>query len=181
MSIATVVNWCNKGWLQSQRTAGGHRRIALDELVRFSRERGYALPSELQDVLLPHPVPARSQVLLIHGQHEFAKVVREFLALDGQVDVAIAEGPLQIGFALGSRSPQVVVLDLELREPTPAELVALPWPEGLRPVLLGARTFRGAADDALVARGLVADVLEQTTDAGAFARQIASHLPARTS
>jgi methanogenic corrinoid protein MtbC1 len=43
VSEASVKRWCDKGLLVPMRTAGGHRRIAPAEVVRFARESGNPL------------------------------------------------------------------------------------------------------------------------------------------
>jgi methanogenic corrinoid protein MtbC1 len=43
VSEASVKRWCDKGLLLPVRTAGGHRRIAPAEVVRFARESGNPL------------------------------------------------------------------------------------------------------------------------------------------
>jgi excisionase family DNA binding protein len=43
VSEASVKRWCDKGWVATVRTAGGHRRIATSEVMRFAREGGNAL------------------------------------------------------------------------------------------------------------------------------------------
>lgn len=40
VSEATVKRWADAGHLRFTRTVGGHRRFALEEVVRFQRERG---------------------------------------------------------------------------------------------------------------------------------------------
>lgn len=39
---STVKRWCNDGELPQEKTAGGHRRIHLEDVVAFARERGIA-------------------------------------------------------------------------------------------------------------------------------------------
>lgn len=47
---STVKRWCNDGELASEKTAGGHRRIHLEDAVAFAQERG------IPNVLAPfHP------------------------------------------------------------------------------------------------------------------------------
>ncbi len=43
VSEASVKRWCDRGLLATVRTAGGHRRIATSEVLRFAREGGNAL------------------------------------------------------------------------------------------------------------------------------------------
>src|SRR5919107_6359167 len=40
VSEATVKRWADTGQLKSARTAGGHRRFPLSEVLRFQAERG---------------------------------------------------------------------------------------------------------------------------------------------
>ena len=39
----TIINWIEKKLLHAQKTAGGHRRIFISELVRFIREKNIDL------------------------------------------------------------------------------------------------------------------------------------------
>lgn len=41
VSASSLKRWCDRGDLETTKTAGGHRRIPLAAVVRFLRERGY--------------------------------------------------------------------------------------------------------------------------------------------
>lgn len=41
VSVSSLKRWCDRGDLETTRTAGGHRRIPVAAVVRFLRERGY--------------------------------------------------------------------------------------------------------------------------------------------
>jgi len=43
VSEASLKRWCDKGWLDVQRTAGVHRRIRVGSVLRFLREREMSL------------------------------------------------------------------------------------------------------------------------------------------
>jgi excisionase family DNA binding protein len=43
VSESSLKRWCDKGILRIVRTAGGHRRLPLEEVMRFLRESGHAL------------------------------------------------------------------------------------------------------------------------------------------
>ncbi|RMF80107.1 MAG: MerR family DNA-binding transcriptional regulator [Planctomycetota bacterium] len=43
VSIASLKRWCDKGLISSERTAGGHRRIPIQGVMRFLRETGRPL------------------------------------------------------------------------------------------------------------------------------------------
>lgn len=52
VSPVTVRQWAQKGMLDAQTTAGGHRRFAIDAVARFARERGINLPGITERLLI---------------------------------------------------------------------------------------------------------------------------------
>src|SRR5579885_1934753 len=45
----TVINWVNKGKLKAHMTPGGHRRIALSDLIDFMRRFEMPIPADLEN------------------------------------------------------------------------------------------------------------------------------------
>ncbi|RME22812.1 MAG: helix-turn-helix domain-containing protein [Deltaproteobacteria bacterium] len=174
VSITTVVNWTRQGRLKSQRTPGGHRRIALQELLRFAREHDYPLPPEF--VASAAPAARPPGVLLVHRQRDFAQLVAEFLTLDGTIEVLAATDPVKVGFLLGRRRVRVVVVHLDDGEIDPHAIARLPWGEDERPVILASTTLRTHDTDRLVEEGVVAEVIEQTADVDAYVSRIRRRL-----
>jgi len=43
VSESSLKRWCDKGDLQTVRTAGGHRRLAIDQVVQFLRQTGHTM------------------------------------------------------------------------------------------------------------------------------------------
>lgn len=43
VSESTLKRWCDRGLIEAHRTAGGHRRIRLDEVIQFLRQGDYQL------------------------------------------------------------------------------------------------------------------------------------------
>jgi len=43
VSESSLKRWCDRGLLQTTRTAGGHRKVLTAEVIRFARERGLSL------------------------------------------------------------------------------------------------------------------------------------------
>lgn len=70
VSESTLKRWCDKGVLATIRTAGGHRRVAFDEVVRFLRDSG-------QDVVEPEVLGLPAAVG--HGATVLNRARREFL------------------------------------------------------------------------------------------------------
>lgn len=43
VSESSLKRWCDRGWIEMEKTAGGHRRLTLDAITTFIREHGYSL------------------------------------------------------------------------------------------------------------------------------------------
>ena len=103
-SESSLKRWVDEGQLAVERTAGGHRRIPVSEVVRFAREQGLSLrdPTALG---LPAPGPARMHDLdtsvrqaLLDGDGPALRerLVSAFLA--GTTIAQLADGPLRLAF-----------------------------------------------------------------------------------
>lgn len=66
VSESSLKRWCDQGLLQTVRTAGGHRKIEVSEVVRFIRDRNLALRAP--EVLDLPPVSERAELGLVRGQ-----------------------------------------------------------------------------------------------------------------
>lgn len=62
VSESSLKRWCDKGLLTPYRTAGGHRRIDISQVVQLAREAGHRL-SEPELLGLPKGVGARGSAL----------------------------------------------------------------------------------------------------------------------
>lgn len=73
VSESSLKRWCDKGLLELQRTAGGHRRLALNSVVQFLRETGQPLT---HPELLGLPVAsARIEATLERTREPFAQAL----------------------------------------------------------------------------------------------------------
>lgn len=105
VSESSIKRWANDGAVKVTRTAGGHRRIALEEAVRFIRSSDLTLvkPSvmglvDLESVEAGFGVEAAGEQLyqyLLEGSGRRATGVLTALYLQGHSMAEIFDGPLQ--------------------------------------------------------------------------------------
>ena len=107
VSLPTVVNWVNSGLLAAHRTPGGHRRIAHSDIIAFARENDYPIAREL----LRHS-DRTPRVLVVDDEKDFSDMVREFLTLQGELEVEVADSGFQAGFTVARFEPDLILMDL---------------------------------------------------------------------
>jgi excisionase family DNA binding protein len=65
VSESTLKRWCDRGLISMVRTAGGHRKVTVAEVVRYAREHGHALASP--EILGLPPASEHADVGLARG------------------------------------------------------------------------------------------------------------------
>ncbi len=104
---SSVANWVDRKLLDAHRTPGGHRRVAIGDLLRFLKERGMPVPPELQ---VP---PAR--ILVVDDEPSLCRMIARSLRLaDPEFEVVEATDGFQAGQLVASMKPDVVILDLRM-------------------------------------------------------------------
>ncbi len=101
VSPITVRQWAQKGLLEAQTTAGGHRRFARSEVERFAREKGIELPNQYQKVLV---VDDDRQL------NNYLVALLETSVDDVQVHSAL-DG-FEAGRMVQEHKPEIVILDI---------------------------------------------------------------------
>ncbi len=103
----SVANWIDQGLLKAHRTPGGHRRVATDDLVRFCREHGMPVPTELD------APPTR--VLIVDDEESITKIIAKALRADHpEIEIIEAHDGFRAGQVVSTLKPDVVVLDLRM-------------------------------------------------------------------
>ncbi len=106
VSESSVKRWADEGRIQAVRTAGGHRRIAMPDAIRFIREAGLPVVapemlgfSEWAETSSPDADPDTAADRLFHllqeGRHERASALILSLYVAGDSVAAIADGPIR--------------------------------------------------------------------------------------
>jgi len=103
----SVANWIDQRLLKAHRTPGGHRRVVVDDLVKFLREHKMPVPSELG------MTPVR--ILVVDDKESLAKMIGKAIRSQyPDYEVVEANDGFQAGTLIATLRPDVVILDLRM-------------------------------------------------------------------
>ncbi|MBN1257610.1 MAG: response regulator [Planctomycetes bacterium] len=118
VSVPTVLNWINSGFLPSYKTAGGHNRISPLGLLRFLTENSMFIPSELYGLSGVEPEELTSEgnqkksVAIVADDEEVVRdLLHEVLTGINYVVVDVQDG-LEACLQMGLLRPELLILDL---------------------------------------------------------------------
>ncbi|HEX7038118.1 MAG TPA: response regulator [Pseudomonadales bacterium] len=101
VSPITVRQWAQKGLLEAQTTAGGHRRFSREVIEAFARQRGIQLPGVQQ------------RLLIVDDNRELnAYLAALFSAHVPDLEISSAYDGFDAGRQVQARKPTVVLLDI---------------------------------------------------------------------
>ncbi len=107
VAVGSVSNWIDQGKLKAGRTPGGHRRVAVPNLVAFLRRQKLPMPPELggftPTVLIVDDEPA--------VVHWLAQEIRD---RHPEYEILEANDGFAAGELVGARRPDVVILDIRM-------------------------------------------------------------------
>jgi excisionase family DNA binding protein len=99
VSESSLKRWCDKGLMETVRTAGGHRKIPIAEVLRYARESEHALVSP--EVLGLPPVSNHAKAGLAEGGTRLADALLagdELVARQIVFDLYLAKHPRSVIF-----------------------------------------------------------------------------------
>jgi len=103
----SVANWIDQDLLKAHRTPGGHRRVAVEDLVQFLRKHKMPIPPELDTI------PTR--VLIVDDEPAITQLIaRALRAAHPDYDIHEAHDGFRAGTLVATLKPDVVVLDLRM-------------------------------------------------------------------
>lgn len=114
VSVATVQKMVERGDLEAWRTEGGHRRIPLQSILKFTRGRTTAAP------------PARRplQVLLVEPNAATARAVEKFLGEWGPaLELAVVDSATDALVRMARHMPDLLVTELAMQPLDGFELI----------------------------------------------------------
>lgn len=110
----TVSKWFDSGQLRGYRIPGSKdRRIPVDQLLRFMKAHG--IPTAGLGL-------GTVGVLILDGDLEMGRVLREALAADGTCDATIATSAFEAGVLAEKTKPQVIVIDVSTLQGDTADI-----------------------------------------------------------
>ncbi|NIM01474.1 MAG: response regulator [Acidobacteria bacterium] len=109
VSPLSIINWVNAGRLPAFRTPGGHRRIRREDLIRFMKDNGIPLPTDLQDG------SGKPRVLVVDDEETIRELLSEHLqSRTPSYEVLGASDGFEAGRLVATFKPDVVLLDLRM-------------------------------------------------------------------
>ncbi|MEK8023036.1 MAG: response regulator [Candidatus Hydrogenedentota bacterium] len=102
---STIQRWIDSQLIPSHRTAGGHRRISLDDLQKFAAARH--VPIDI--------APDRPRILIVDDEPDVLETLRVRIAgFRPDIDVLTADQGFKAGFAVHQYRPTLVFLDIRM-------------------------------------------------------------------
>ncbi len=103
----SVANWIDQGLLQAHRTPGGHRRVAVEDLIKFLRDHKMPIPAEL--------ATGPKRILVIDDQVAITQLIaRAVKAAHPDCQVIEAHDGFHAGAQVATLKPDIVILDLQM-------------------------------------------------------------------
>lgn len=110
VSAPTVIKWCNSGLLKCYRTPGGHRRITLNALQKFSLAHDYPLRGSSFDSKPEEP--NSKHIVIIDADMELGLMIKEYIEEENDLLVHLVDDLFTAGLIIGLHKPAVVVVDI---------------------------------------------------------------------
>ncbi len=105
VAVGSVANWIDQDKLKAGRTPGGHRRIAVDDLVAFLVQQKLPIPPQL--------APAAPKVLVVDDEPAVTEWLAGLIEQEWpDYEVLEAHDGFSAGELVASTKPEVVFLDL---------------------------------------------------------------------
>ena len=147
VDLKTIHNWADRGEIRHFRTPGRHLRFRRVDVLDFLRKYGYPVPEVLKQ--------GRPKIHVVDENRESAANVER--ALSGRFEVTCFAEPVDALIAIGSETPDVIVLD-----------VAGEKFDGLS-MIARLRSVEGTQHVRIVTYSARSDLRQQALDAGATA------------
>lgn len=114
VSRQAVNQWIDKGYIQSYRTPGGHRRVRRADLMNFLKERNIPVPEVLLKSFSDNG-HVRSRIMVIDDDQDYLALIQQAIITQlPKADVMLFSNGYDALMALGANPPDLLVLDLKM-------------------------------------------------------------------
>lgn len=116
VSRQAVNQWIDKGYIQSYRTPGGHRRVNQQDLIDFLRERNIPLPDSLrQNSNGPKPHAQHHVMVMVHYDEDYLTLTRNaIISRRSNIQVSTFNNAIDLLMAIGVNMPDLLVMNLDM-------------------------------------------------------------------
>lgn len=115
VSRQAVNQWIDKGYIQSYRTPGGHRRVRRADLIGFLKERSIPIPEMLQKTLTDRVNEVQPRIMMIDDDEDFLVLMQQaILEQLPRAQVSLFSNGYDALVALGAHAPDLLILDLKM-------------------------------------------------------------------
>lgn len=106
VSSETVVNWIRQGKIKAFSTAGGHRRIFVEDFQGFLE--AYDMPPWEEE----EEISVRPRILIVDDETEVVTLIEKTLSGTGKYELATAGDGFEAGIKVVEFLPDLIILDL---------------------------------------------------------------------
>lgn len=129
----TVINWVNKKKLKASTTPGGHRRIAIEDLLSFMRTYEMQIPRDL--------ITRGKRALIVEDDSTMRALITRCLEQLPGLRIDTCVGGLEALIEIGKEPPELLVLDIRIPQVNGLEVLkVLRAGESTRPIKIIAVT-----------------------------------------
>jgi excisionase family DNA binding protein len=115
VSRQAVNQWIDKGYIQSCRTPGGHRRVRRADLIGYLKERKIPIPEVLQKSIDDRANEVQPRIMMIDDDEDFLVLMQQaILEQLPRAQVSLFSNGYDALVALGANIPDLLVLDLKM-------------------------------------------------------------------
>lgn len=115
VSRQAVNQWIDKGYIQSYRTPGGHRRVRRADLIGFLKERKIPIPDVLQKSIDDRANEVQPRIMMIDDDEDFLVLMQQaILEQLPRAQVSLFSNGYDALVAIGANPPDLLVLDMKM-------------------------------------------------------------------
>jgi len=105
VSTETIRRWIDKGAIASSKTLGGHRRILIDDFLKFLKQNDMPYDRRLLD--------QKRRILIIDDESGVIDILKGYVAeLEEDYEVDSASSGFEAGQRVAESSPDIIFLDI---------------------------------------------------------------------